>query len=599
MNFKKNPNIWARAVFVLLAMLCFSTAWAQVPYRKYNTETGEFETKTSPSTITTVTSSTTAMSSGWYVVTENVSVGSRIECAGTVNLILCDGATFKANAGMHVKSGTNLNVYAQSGGTGSLIATQGTVDISCVGGNSAETSGEITIHGGIISITCAGRAAAIGGGWYGNASKTVIHGGKVTARCQGEYGCAIGGGLNGGGGTVIITGGEVLAEGLGRASSGIGAGSLWAIGGNVTITGGTVVAKSGKDAKAIGGGIWGEQDGTVNLVDMIVYASEDSNEPVANEERINTCRSAYVKLVHCDNHSFNDNGDCIYCAARAWYTVAYDGNGNTEGDAPVDETRYYPGQNTTVTVLGIPDNFKRTGYMFVGWNTMADGNGTHYAANATFTISQVITLYAQWEKVYTIAFDANGGTGAPEAQTKTEGEDLTLATTVPTRTGFNFLGWNTMADGTGDTYAAGATYTANAAATLYAQWEDIREHYTITYDANGGTGAPEAQTKIEGEDLTLSSIVPTREGYKFMGWSTMANDTHEYVDLGLPSGLVWATCNIGANQPEEYGDYFAWGETEPYYTMVGNDTIWKDGYGAGYAWSTYKWCNGSNTTHTK
>ena len=36
---------------------------------------------------------------------------------------------------------------------------------------------------------------------------------------------------------------------------------------------------------------------------------------------------------------------------------------------------------------------------------------------------------------------------------------------------------------------------------------------------------------------------------------------HEYVDLGLPSGTLWATCNVGASKPEDYGDYFAWGET--------------------------------------
>ena len=59
---------------------------------------------------------------------------------------------------------------------------------------------------------------------------------------------------------------------------------------------------------------------------------------------------------------------------------------------------------------------------------------------------------------------------------------------------------------------------------------------------------------------------------------------HEYVDLGLPSGTLWATCNIGANSPEEYGDYFAWGETEP-----------KEDY----SWSTYKYCNGSFNTMTK
>ena len=61
-------------------------------------------------------------------------------------------------------------------------------------------------------------------------------------------------------------------------------------------------------------------------------------------------------------------------------------------------------------------------------------------------------------------------------------------------------------------------------------------------------------------------------------------DTHEYVDLGLPSGTLWATCNVGATAPEEYGDYFAWGETEP-----------KEEY----TWESYQWCNGSDTTLTK
>ncbi len=61
-------------------------------------------------------------------------------------------------------------------------------------------------------------------------------------------------------------------------------------------------------------------------------------------------------------------------------------------------------------------------------------------------------------------------------------------------------------------------------------------------------------------------------------------DEHEWVDLGLPSGTLWATCNVGATAPEEYGDYFAWGETEP-----------KDYYD----WDTYKWCNGSYNTITK
>lgn len=64
---------------------------------------------------------------------------------------------------------------------------------------------------------------------------------------------------------------------------------------------------------------------------------------------------------------------------------------------------------------------------------------------------------------------------------------------------------------------------------------------------------------------------------------------HEWVDLGLPSGTLWATCNVGANSPQEYGDYFAWGETKP----KGN----LENYS--YNWTTYKWCHGSGDTLTK
>lgn len=59
---------------------------------------------------------------------------------------------------------------------------------------------------------------------------------------------------------------------------------------------------------------------------------------------------------------------------------------------------------------------------------------------------------------------------------------------------------------------------------------------------------------------------------------------HEYVDMGLPSGTLWATCNVGATTPEEYGDYFAWGETETKEV---------------YNWSTYKWANGTWDSLTK
>ena len=83
----------------------------------------------------------------------------------------------------------------------------------------------------------------------------------------------------------------------------------------------------------------------------------------------------------------------------------------------------------------------------------------------------------------------------------------------------------------------------------------------------------------------VSSYVATDVGLRLaIDIDSPTPDEHEYVDLGLPSGTLWATCNVGANSPEEYGDYFAWGETVPKEV---------------YNWNTYKWGNGDVNELTK
>jgi hypothetical protein len=109
---------------------------------------------------------------------------------------------------------------------------------------------------------------------------------------------------------------------------------------------------------------------------------------------------------------------------------------------------------------------------------------------------------------------------------------------------------------------------------------------------------------------TVTVVATPDEGYAFDGWYIDGNEepvstdaeytftvsedialvarfgqlVYEAVDLGLPSGVKWATFNVGATKPEEYGGYYAWGETEE-----------KENY----SWSTYKWCNGSENSMTK
>ena len=79
---------------------------------------------------------------------------------------------------------------------------------------------------------------------------------------------------------------------------------------------------------------------------------------------------------------------------------------------------------------------------------------------------------------------------------------------------------------------------------------------------------------------------------------TIETPVPEAVDLGLPSGLKWASFNLGASKPEDYGDYYAWGEIEPYYSSQ-DPLTWKEGKEAGYNWESYNWCIGSRRTMTK
>lgn len=121
---------------------------------------------------------------------------------------------------------------------------------------------------------------------------------------------------------------------------------------------------------------------------------------------------------------------------------------------------------------------------------------------------------------YTVSYNANGGSGAPSSQTKYHGQTLTLSSTKPTRSGYIFGGWGTSASSTSSSYAAGASYTANASITLYAIWiEDAKKTMTINYNSNGGNAFTASQTYTEDTVLKMITTKPTRDGYAFLGWS--------------------------------------------------------------------------------
>ena len=169
---------------------------------------------------------------------------------------------------------------------------------------------------------------------------------------------------------------------------------------------------------------------------------------------------------------------------------------------------------TSLTSTGTKTVTKTHSAQNVSWSYDLNVGTTN--KNQRITNSGNISIGAKTS--YTVSYNANNGSGAPSNQTKWHGETLTLSSTKPTRTGYTFKGWNTNSSGTGTNYSSGGSYTGNAALTLYANWQI--NTYSVTYNANGGSGAPGSQTKTYGTNLTLSSIKPTMVGYTFKGWAT-------------------------------------------------------------------------------
>lgn len=156
----------------------------------------------------------------------------------------------------------------------------------------------------------------------------------------------------------------------------------------------------------------------------------------------------------------------------------------------------------------------RTGYTFSGWYTSAVG-GTK-VTSAT-VVNADTTYYAHWEKsTFLVTFNANGGTVSPSQSSVQKGATVgTLP--IPTRTGYNFLGWYTSA--TGGTKVSAST-VVNGDVTYYAQWE--KAIVTITLDANGGD-INQSKYTMKTRSAIGNVPIPSRKGYQFKGWYVSQN----------------------------------------------------------------------------
>ena len=149
-------------------------------------------------------------------------------------------------------------------------------------------------------------------------------------------------------------------------------------------------------------------------------------------------------------------------------------------------------------------------YLWIFPGFSLDGNSTW--GWVSWGRSLTITAEASGTAEYAVTYDAGDGSGAPEDQTKTHGEDLVLSGIVPTRKGYSFRGWATEPDGD-VAYQPGDSYATDEPVALYAVWQVNR--YTDTFDPNGGTGGG----SFTG-DYGTSYQAPkaARELFAFAGW---------------------------------------------------------------------------------
>ena len=222
-------------------------------------------------------------------------------------------------------------------------------------------------------------------------------------------------------------------------------------------------------------------------------------------------------------------------------TVTFDANGGQLSTGTPGSVEIAAGG--TIAMLPQP---VRTGYAFVGW-TAADGT----AFDITTPVNESMTVIAQWTpNVYQISLDAQGGAlAADEASIEATFDAPIGQLPVPTREGYEFLGWFTQPQG-GDEVTAETMYRTAGPSTYYAQWDVLpATQVVLTLDANGGMfqGGQETIAEVVAINAPLHSsdlTVPQREGFELAGWYLDESLTQPVVlveDADPDAGIVATT----------------------------------------------------------
>ena len=234
------------------------------------------------------------------------------------------------------------------------------------------------------------------------------------------------------------------------------------------------------------------------------------------------------------------------------YSVVFIANGGT-GSMENDVT-------TGSTYLTPECEFERANYTFDGW-ALNSASGTKYGVGATITnISYDIALYATWRDNsqpvvnYNVSFNANGGSGSMSGAT-TNGSTYQTPSCAFTYTGHTFSKWAVNSP-SGTKYDAGSTiYGITGDITLYAIWQEIVTNYTVTFNANGGSGTMASKT-TSGSSYMTPACTFTYASHSFKEWALNSLSGTKYAAGATITGIS-ANITLYAIWQDASSDYYA------------------------------------------
>ena len=287
----------------------------------------------------------------------------------------------------------------------------------------------------------------------------------------------------------------------------------------------------------------------------------------------------------------------------ATVTVSSAGNGAVEIKGNAENLVKFE-DGASVTVVATPDD----GYVFSGWFVGNADSPVSTDAEYTFVIKENIELVAKFIKGATVKV-VYTGSGSVKIDGKSVsslmvGVGSTVTVTAIPGSGYKLNGWFVADEEDATSTDAEYTFTVNEDISLVAMFIKL---YEVSVSSSGnGTVAISGCTDLSvkyGVGSTITVVATPDSGFEFKGWfigdaaAPMSTETeysftvvkdialvarfkqpfdnngHEYVDLGLPSGIKWATCNVGATKPEEFGNYYAWGEINTKESYADNNSL--------------------------